>query len=279
MTRSTSFGLEQLEQRVFLSASPHADSAVVDAAECGRPHVFAAGATVKGQTLGQWAASWWQWATSAPAAVNPLQDPTGEHAGVGQEGPVFFLAGRRGSGTVDRTITAPTGTKFFFPVLNTTFITFPEDPPATAGELRQLVGTAVDGYSGLYATIDGCPVDVSPHREVDPFPDGFELTLPEGNIFGRPAGVYGPVVTDGYWLMVSPLSPGDHTITFGGTFRPGRTLDVTYHVEVVPKGKYRKANDASAAAAPRAEGPFNFGRKVGDNSRLGAAAEVLSEAR
>jgi hypothetical protein len=250
MTTRFNATFEPLESRTHLSASQGGERDGDDGHGRGdrpdrTPAVYAPHATVRGATLGAWAAEWWKWATSAPAAVNPLQDPTGAHAGVGQSKHVFFLAGRRGTGVVERTITAPSGSRFFFPVLNTTFITFPEDPPAPVAELRQLVGSAVDAYSGLYATVDGRSIDVTPHREVDPYPGGFELTLPADNIFGRPAGTYGPVVTDGYWLMLKPLPVGRHTITFGGTFRPGRTLDVTYHVEVVPKGQYRKDEPAA----------------------------------
>lgn len=278
MTSSTSFGLEPLEHRVFLSASgPHADVEADDddrrghADRHGRsPGVYAPHSTVQGASLGEWTAEWWRWATSAPAAVNPLQDPTGAHAGVGQDGPVFFLAGQRGTGVVERTITAPSGSKFFFPVLNTTYITFPEDPPTPVAELRQLVGGLVDQYSGLYATVDGRSIDVRPHRQVDPYENGFELEVPADNIFGRPAGTYGPVVTDGYWLMLKPLPVGQHTITFGGTFRPGRTLDVTYHVEVVPKGQYRKDEPAAAASA------FNGERRIAGADDQRIADEVLA---
>jgi len=43
------------------------------------------------------------------------------------------------------------------------------------------------------------------------------------------------VVSDGYWIMLTPLPVGDHTIThttmFGTT-----TLQTTIHVRVAPRG-------------------------------------------
>lgn len=77
-----------------------------------------------GKSYSQWAAAWWQWALGVPADVSPLLDPTGENAGVGQEGPVWFLAGSPG-GTTERAITVPTGKALFLPILNIAYLGFP----------------------------------------------------------------------------------------------------------------------------------------------------------
>jgi hypothetical protein len=266
MTRSTSFGLEQLEQRVFLSASPHADSAVVDGGHCGGPHVFAPGATVKGQMLGEYAADWWKWASAAPNPVNPTLDTTGANAGINQGKKVFFLAGGPG-GTFNRTVRIPSGVNVFFPVANTIWVTFPTDPVLPVEEYRAIIRPIVDELSGLYATIDGCPIDVAPHREVDPYAGGFEVTVPQNNLYGLDPGTYGPSVTDGYWLMLSPLSKGKHTITFGTnpTSAGGFDLDVTYNITVVPKGQYRRQD---GPVAPRRES---------DRADFGAMKHVREE--
>jgi hypothetical protein len=49
----------------------------------------------------------------------------------------------------------------------------------------------------------------------------FSLFLPEGNIFqffGFPvaAGTNSPGVSSGYWVLTTPLSPGDLTVTIRG---------------------------------------------------------------
>src|SRR5439155_20709072 len=96
------------------------------------------------------------------------------------------------------------------------------------------------------AQIDGQPVsDILTHREEDP--SGFFVNWPKDNIFGYPplpkeAGV---CVTDGYWLMLSPLSSGSHDIHFAGSLPDfGFSLDVTYHLNV------GGASTSTAAAAP-----------------------------
>jgi hypothetical protein len=62
-----------------------------------------------------------------------------------------------------------------------------------------------------------------------------EWALPEGNVLGAPAGEYGPCADAGYYLLLPPLPPGEHTLRFGGEAEsPGGPLsvDVTYHLTV-----------------------------------------------
>jgi hypothetical protein len=53
-----------------------------------------------GTTYNDLAVAWWQYALGQPAATNPLSDPTGANCANGQSGPVFFLTGTAGSGTI-----------------------------------------------------------------------------------------------------------------------------------------------------------------------------------
>jgi hypothetical protein len=50
--------------------------------------------------------------------------------------------------------------------------------------------------------------------------------------FCRPT--YVPAVADGYWLLVTPLTPGEHTIYFKGINNAGFTVEVTYFLTVQP---------------------------------------------
>jgi hypothetical protein len=61
------------------------------------------------------------------------------------------------------------------------------------------------------ASIDGVPVsDAISYRAADE--GSFSITVPADNPIGIPAGTYAPQVTDGYWLLLAPLSLGSHTI-------------------------------------------------------------------
>jgi hypothetical protein len=131
-----------------------------------------------------------------------------------------------------RNCTIPVGRALVFPVLNVGAFAFLTDPPEQRTEtyLRGQV-VSVKGATGLFAEIDGIPVaDVSRWYEESPL---FRwVVLPEGNIFGLPAGfVLDPCVDAGYYLAVQPLPPGKHEIHFGvddGDF----VVDATYHLTV-----------------------------------------------
>jgi hypothetical protein len=192
------------------------------------------------------AAAWWQWVYSIPASENPLFDETGDNAAVGQpfvQGNIFFLAGVINvSGTAVREITIPTGTRLFFPILNVEVNNIEVDPPMTVEELRDLAASYVLATTELHASLDGEPLtDLFSYRAASPV---FCFTLPEeDNIFQffgvDVAGEICPVIADGFWLLLTPLPPGDHVINFGGTFGApfDFTLDITYTVHVVPPGK------------------------------------------
>src|SRR5262245_40018690 len=84
-----------------------------------------------GQTYGRWAAAWWQWAIGIPAAVNPLTDTTGEHCAQRQVDKVWFLAGSFLLDPVVRACEVPAAKSLFFPLINTAYGAFLNDPPET----------------------------------------------------------------------------------------------------------------------------------------------------
>src|SRR4051794_39319289 len=61
------------------------------------PGIYPINSKPLGHSYGEWAASFWQWALSIPADRNPLFDTTGEFAGEGQSGPMWFLPGTFGA--------------------------------------------------------------------------------------------------------------------------------------------------------------------------------------
>jgi hypothetical protein len=203
------------------------------------PRVLPVHSSPFGSSYGEWSARWWQWVLSVPAATNPLFDTTGEHCAQGQTGKVWFLAGTF-VGAVTRTCTVPQGKAVFFPILNATFgaAVFDCEPtnpgvPCDPNALRAAAEASMDSVT-LEASIDGAPLlNLSDYRVQSPV---FSVTVPDGNILGIPSGTYTPMVSDGYWLMLAPLSPGAHTIHLngvvtGGVFN-GLVSEVTYYLIV-----------------------------------------------
>ncbi len=201
-------------------------------------------------------ADWWQWAFSIPVSQNPLFDETGEKACLGAQEPgnVFFLGGVFNvSGTATRNITVPSGAQLFFPILNVEFDSVGSDPPLTIQQLYDAAAVFIDSTSELHASIDGNPVQNLFDYRVKTTP--FCYTLPATDnlyqFFGLGGFLTGlecsagfcicPAVSDGFWLLSTPLPVGQHTINFGGTFTEPFTftLDITYHITVVPRGQYQ----------------------------------------
>ncbi len=205
--------------------------------------------TVAGKTIGEWTAGWWQWALSIPVGQNPVLDTTGANANVGQSGPVFYLAGSFG-GPVTRTqVHVPAKTNILIPLANTTWIQLPTDPPMTIAERRQASAALIDTATDLFATIDGQPVqNLFAHREVDPFVNGYSITMPDDNVFGGPPAVPGGTYTgctaDGYYLMLTDIPNGNHTLHVGSQ---SFNQDVTYQLQVVGKPTRTSANSGAAS--------------------------------
>jgi hypothetical protein len=182
-----------------------------------------------GESYGEWAVAWWTWVVHVPSPENPVLDTTGENCAVGQRGHVWFLAGSFGTSPVVRNCTIPAGRALFFPVVNIAYFGFPTDPPITVEEIT--AGLApIEQSTGLEVFVDGVRVhDVSRYLVTSPL---FSVVAPEGNVFGVPAGwLLYPCMDEGYYLMLTPLAPGKHSLVIRGT-SPFSIEDVTYHLEV-----------------------------------------------
>jgi hypothetical protein len=196
---------------------------------------------VAGKSQAEWSGAWWQWALSQGTNTSPLLDRTGANANVRQHGDVFFLAGLLGYTlepyTASRTFTVPAGKHLFFPVLNGAADNIDVVPPVSEQQLREWAASGFDSYRDVFATIDGNPVTLlTTYRQRSPLS---ALVLPTDNVFQplspgyRDGVVIEDQVSDGIWVMLSPLAPGDHVISFGGKNTFGWSLAVTNRITVV----------------------------------------------
>lgn len=186
-----------------------------------------------GASYGEWSARWWQWALSIPAESNPILDMDGANCAKGQYDNVWFLAGTFGGPAV-RSCTIPAGKPIFFPLLNTAML----KPYGyeTLLDFRRSLAENMDAVTDLWCTID----DKDLEEDLDLF--NFRVRSPSFTVIGPPKGVLPPgflkvpahtdqIVSDGYWLLLSPLASGEHTINFGGE-GPGFRVEVTYHLTI-----------------------------------------------
>jgi hypothetical protein len=192
-----------------------------------------------GKLYGEWSGKWWQWSYAFPVDANPVVDLTGEFAALGQTGSVWLLAGTFNGQTAVRTVTVPACKALFFPIYNQQWVNleaFGDAPWSDEQEAfaRALCAGFVDAVTSTTCEVDGQDIANIPSFRAQTPQDGeYMVTVPENNViqsWGIPAGagVYGPCVDDGLYLMLAPLSAGHHTIHFsieGG-------LDVTYNLTV-----------------------------------------------
>jgi hypothetical protein len=208
----------------------------------GNPGIVPPDSNEFGNTYGEWSARWWQWLLSIPEAKNPNLDDTGADCAEGQTGQVWFLAGTFGDHAYMRSCTIPGGKELLLTPLVWIFGELGPGPvsdcPSGPNEcdpnhLRALAAANSDNPQLLEVTIDSTRLqNVDQYRVTSPV---FSAFFPEDAIFGIPHGTHGPLVSDGYFVLVNPLSPGRHTIHLKGVnslSAGGSVIDVIYHLNV-----------------------------------------------
>jgi len=165
---------------------------------------------ISGKTQGEWSTAWWQWARSFDGEnSNPVADRTGESCHLKQRGPVWFLAGTYGTNRTIRTCTVPKDKYLYFPLINY-MVNSGVPGKISCDGVTDAVREAIDGIHMLILEIDGVrATKLEAHRQVSP--DCFDAGALSG---GRIK--LSPSAADGYYVMLKPLSPGKHTINFGG---------------------------------------------------------------
>ena len=202
-------------------------SALLLVATTASADVLEPGTGIAGRSPEQLTVLWWQWAMSVPGSSSPVNDPTGANCAAGQNGDVWFLAGGFGSSKVRRSCDVPAGKFLFFPILQK------GDRSRTCDAARAGARLRMTDALELTAEIDGVPV---------PNPKRFRVSSQECfDVYGKVSPMLGkaepfPSASDGYWLLVTPLAKGRHTVRFtaryGSVIANGLEQDVEYELKV-----------------------------------------------
>lgn len=205
------------------------------------------------QSYADLGAQWWQWALQAPATDTPLFDD-GTNCRVGQEGPVWFLAGTLGFGDIntvaERSCDVPVGKAIFFPVINAAYLGFIDDPEEErTAEFVRSESNFCDSNTiqNLSVTVDGVPVKkpTKYYTSSDQSPI-FQIQLPTDNLLGAvatpeeapehcldpetadefcptiiPLLMLSPNAHQGFYIYVKPLDVGEHTIEWTASWDCG----------------------------------------------------------
>ncbi len=169
---------------------------------------------IEGRPLDEYANRWWQWTYSMPQTVSPVRDMTGEHCHQGQSGEVWFLAGGYGSSTISRQCSIPEGKSVFFPVINMVY--FPSRTGSISCEQAKLSAALNnDRLLNISIEIDGIVATNPAHTRLSSTEcfDLYGMVPAEYNAPKRH-----PAASDGYWVMLKPLSKGTHHLKFSASY-------------------------------------------------------------
>jgi len=218
--------------------------------QTANPGVAPPNSSPEDTTYARWSAAWVQWFESLHASnpLHPFYTASEVDCSYAQSGKVWFLVGAPGRQSVYRSCRVPAGTRLFFPLLNAWADNIGNQPPLTLQELKNLVGGFIEAGE-LHASIDGKPLvnlfayrfAYAPFAYVLPATDNMQWPMNNYIVPGVawPSTLVSPTASDGYWLMLEPLSVGPHTISFGGTTKNGwLAQDVTYLLDVEAKGRF-----------------------------------------
>ncbi len=201
--------------------------------------VYAPNENVLGMSYGDWSVAWWQYILLFTNDLSPYSDTTGQYCNEGQSGPVFFLVGGPVNPTT-RSCTIPAGKVLFAPIINAecSSVEGAGFQGRNGQEARACAASYADttNIKHLKFTIDGKRVHgLGNFRVQSPF-YYFNMMPSTNNFLGVDGATEGYSVSDGYWVMVRPLSPGTHVIHFEGSWTAGGggVQNVTYNLTVTP---------------------------------------------
>jgi hypothetical protein len=193
--------------------------------------VFGSATVPYGQSYSGWTADWLRFVfdhTFEDLASEPHCRPSGVHSRV------WFITPLFSPGETVVTCQLPPGVSLLLPLLWAECSTVEDPGPfgcSDEASCRACAEAFIDGASGLSATIDGTLVDVSRFRFGSPL---ISYNLPDSNIFGLSDGTPIQSVGDGYYLMIKPLSVGQHVVRHTGGSADLGFFNTTVRVQVAP---------------------------------------------
>lgn len=190
-----------------------------------------------GHTYAEWSEIWWKWALEIPIPDNPLLDVTGDRADYKQDQAVWFLAGTTGGPPVFRECIIPSGKPLFFPIINVEYSEQENVNYRNYPSLDIFTDDFIDRVTYKDASVDGNSIIALDRQRVKS--GQFNINFPKNNIYEYTYGVRSGntnAVADGYYVLMQPLSQGNHVLKFAGEVR---TIDnyiyssnVTYKITV-----------------------------------------------
>jgi hypothetical protein len=200
-----------------------------------------------GRSYGELTAAWWQWLYSFPASQNPQVAQGAVDCSVSQSGPIWFLAvSSTGTDTYVRSCEIPRQKALFFPVLNGSWVNEPGENLTVAEKRDILDGVISDLRPGIFADFGlpgsrACRLEVTVDGEISTFSVPTVRVQSPPFVATKPTTVDPEAISDGFWVLLPPLSPGQHVLRIRGAYCEFDSneihpfiggVDVTYNLTV-----------------------------------------------
>jgi hypothetical protein len=207
------------------------------------PMLFPKDARPYGRSIERWSELLWSYIYSIPVDHNPFFDTTGQNCAVDEDGPVWFLPAVPGSslGTnISRNCTIPRDRAIMMQ-LSSALNDYPcPDPtfhPAPGQSLYDFliggISPLFDGETGFVVTLDGVNIqDPLSYRftsddifrfKPDLSMQAFDSCIIQKDMLG---------VSDGFYLLFKPMTPGQRTIVINGHDMLGVPVTLTEHLTI-----------------------------------------------
>ncbi len=167
------------------------------------PGVYPKDSKPFGIPIEEWLVKHTQWLFQTPYDVHPGGTYTPEKCSSSQSGPVWYLT-LITEGNEQRTCTIPSDKAILLPIL----VGFCSEWDSKGKTITECAKEGNE-HGVISATVDGKAIkDIKSYRTQSPI---FNITVPENNVIGDTPGS-GKGNTEGFFLFLEPLSPGNHTV-------------------------------------------------------------------
>ena len=194
---------------------------------------------IRGVSLAEWTQRFWNRFMSIPVNVSPANDKTGINCGINQAGPVWFLGAPFG-GTNTLNCTIPAGKVILAPAA-----TFINDYPCPDPSFEPAIGQTLEDFLTQGVT----PI-------IDSFSTAVELDGKTLNLHRITAGIQSFTgakdiaasidacvtgspqlgVADGKYVVIGPLSPGQHILHIHIESQSFGNSDNTFNLNILSEG-------------------------------------------
>lgn len=200
------------------------------------PALFSRTAHPYGQSIEEWAESWWRWGLGIPLEQNPNDTATASHD-VDQGGRVYFLANPPAGGSTSFVVPRDTAIAVLLSsILNDYPCPDPTFQPAPGQTLLDFLlsgAVAADNVASITGTLDG--TDLGPlddfhftSSRLMTFTGDPSLAVLDNCITGAPE----VAAIEAHFVVVKPLDSGAHILTTHLTTTAGTTHDRTSTITV-----------------------------------------------